>query len=113
MLVVTNQVLPSVTISNSKCYDTTHQHFHFARGLLDFWGLVVTNFGFITRLNTNLRKLETAYLSRFRGVNNGADFGAQTPPGRGVSVGNSYGTHPDMQKPSKTGFRSKKRGAEK
>ena len=113
MLVVTNQVLPSVTISNSECYDTTHQHFHFARGLVDFWGLVVTNFGRITDLNGNLRKLETAYLSHSRGAITAADPGAQTPPEGGVSVGNSCGTHPDMQKPSKTGFRSKKRGGEK
>ena len=112
MLVVTNQVLPCVTLSNKQCYDTTHQRFHFARRLLDFWGLVVTNFGRITGLNVNLRKLETAYLSHSCGAITAADPGAQTPPEGGASVGNSCSTHPDMQKPSKTGFRSKKRGGE-
>ena len=112
MLVVTNQVLPRVTESNKQCYDTTHQGFHFARGLLDSLRLVVTNLGRITDLNRDLRKLETAYLSHSRGAITAADPGAQTPPGRGVSIGNSCGTHPDLQKPPKSPFRSKKRGGE-
>ena len=111
MLVVTNLVLPCVTVGNKQCYDTTHQRFYFARGLLDFWTLVVTNFGRSTDDNVHLRKLETAYLSHSSGANNGADSGAQTPPGRGVSFGNSCGRHTHMQKAPKTGFRSKKRGA--
>ena len=111
MLVVTNQVLPSVTISNSKCYDTTHQHFHFARGLLDFWGLVVTNFGLITRLNVNLRKLETAYLSHFRGAISAADSGAQTPPG-GVFLSVTVAVPTQTCKsPQKALFAQKKEGA--
>ena len=104
-------------IDNTQCYDTTRKGFHFARGLLDFGAADTAFSAGITRLNVHLRKLETAYLSHSwfgaRRAANGGDPGAQTPPGRGVSVGNSYGTHPDMQKPSKTGFRSKKRGAEK
>ena len=117
MLVVTNQVLPCVTYSNKRRYDTTRQRFHFVRGLLDFLGLVVTNFGLITRLNVNLRKLETAYLSHSwfgaRRAANGADSGAQTPPEGGVSVGNSCGTQPPFQYGPKSPFRSKKRGGEK
>ena len=119
MLVVTNLVLPCVTLGNKQCYDTTHQRFHFARGLLDFWTLVVTNFGRSTDDNVNLRKLETssetAYLSHSwsiaRSASNRADSGAQTPPGRGYFVGNSFGSHSPMQKAPKTAFRSKKRGA--
>ena len=121
MLVVTNQVLPCVTYSNKRRYDTTRQRFHFVRGLLDFFGLVVTNFGRITDLNGNLRKLQapskTAYLSHSwfgaRRAANGADSGAQTPPEGGVSVGNSCGTQPPFQYGLKSPFRSKKRGGEK
>ena len=103
MLVVTNLVLPCATISNKQCYDTTRQRSHFARGLLDFWGLVSTNFGRITDLNIHLRKLQTpsktAYLSHSwsiaRKANNGADSGAATPRGgafRSVTV--AVATHP-------------------
>ena len=111
MLVVTNQVLPSVTISNSECYDTTHQHFHFARGLVDFWGLVVTNFGRITDLNGNLRKLETAYLSHSRGAITAADPGAQTPRG-GVFLSVTVAVPTQTCKsPQKPVFAQKKEGA--
>ena len=118
MLVVTNLVLPSVTFSNNQCYDTTRWGFRFARGLLDFRRLVVTNFGRITRLNVHLRKLsspsETAYLSHScsiaRRANNGADSGAQTPR-RGVlrSVKVAVPTLP-CKRPQKPVFAQKKRG---
>lgn len=78
-------------IGNTQRYDTTHKRFYFARGWLDF-GAADTAFpAGITDLNSDLRKLqtpsETAYLSHScraaRQPFNGADSGAQTPPGRG------------------------------
>ena len=118
MLVVTNQVLPCVTDSNNQCYDTTHQRFYFAAGLLDFWRLVVTNFCLITRLNSHLRKLQTpsktAYLSHScaaaRQPFNGTDSGAQTPP-RGVfrSVTVAVPTH-TCKEPQKPVSAQKKEG---
>jgi hypothetical protein len=118
MLVVTNLVLPCVTESNSQCYDTTHQRFHFARGLLDFYRLVVTNLVRSTDDNVHLRKLsapsKTAYLSHScraaRQPFNGADSGAQPPRGgvfRVVTVAVPTHTCKRPQKP----FPLKKRGA--
>lgn len=110
MLVVTNQVLPSVTESNNQCYDTTHRLFHFARGWLDFCRLVVTNLVRSTDDNVHLRKLsapsKTAYLSHScraaRQPFNGADSGAQPPRGgvfRAVTVAVPTHTFKMSQKP--------------
>jgi hypothetical protein len=110
MLVVTNLVLPCVTESNSQCYDTTHQRFHFARGLLDFYRLVVTNLVRSTDDNVHLRKLETAYLSHSARGQQRRGFWRADPPEGGVSCGNSCGTHSHLQKASKTVSAQKKRG---
>ena len=110
MLVVTNLVLPCVTNIPNACYATTHQRFHFTRGLLDFIRLVVTNFIRSTDDNVHYGKLEIAYLSRFSGANNGADSGAQTPP-RGVfrSVTVAVPTH-TFKRPQKPVSAQKKEG---
>ncbi len=105
-------------ISNTQRYDTTRQRSHFARGWLDFGGADTAFLGRSTDYNLHLRKLsapsETAYLSHSwsiaRKANNGADSGAQTPGGRGVSFGNGCGTHSHLQKAPKTRFCSKKEG---
>ena len=110
MLVVTNLVLPSVLFSNTLRYDTTRQRFDFARGLLDFCRLVVTNFSLLTDDNVHLRKLQTAYLSHSGRGQQRRGFWRATPP-RGVfRVVTVAVPTPTCKEPQKS-FPLKKRGA--